>query len=352
MQPIALRQPPIRQCHCTLYFAWLTPRRRIQLAQPHLHNIILNLSVDTCAILVTVLDLNRFISLISRHTVDHHVFQPKGLKAPQHVSPSPWLVDHHCVDCSGRARHRNSIQQKCSHIALRKTDNIRLLQPESEEHVDAIELSLYESLFPPVTTNDQSTPASRQEESLDLTRERYYALSYVCGDPTHKLRVFLDDTPFSITTNLHDFHLTARHSAGRGGPYWVDVICINQRDEEEKSTQIAMMGDIYESTHKRQSSGSVWQKMKVTRLIFFYGGLNRRSSLRNKHWRANIPSVAFSKPPFQYLACLAYAIDRRVSHYVEAFKSRILSGSFGQTTRMESLISEMSWRSPQWKKRF
>lgn len=56
--------------------------------------------------------------------------------------------------------------------------------------------------------------------------------------------------PFNITNNLHDFLTIARRSGERRGPYWVNALFINQRDEEEKGAQIAMMRVIYKSTQE------------------------------------------------------------------------------------------------------
>jgi hypothetical protein len=72
----------------------------------------------------------------------------------------------------------------------------------------------------------------------------YEALSYVWGDPSTTLPISLDG---------HDFHATsALESALRHLRYenqqrvmWIDAICINQQDYEERNAQVQLMGDIY-----------------------------------------------------------------------------------------------------------
>lgn len=83
--------------------------------------------------------------------------------------------------------------------------------------------------------------------------EFYEALSYVWGDPNVKVPIRLNGHRFSVTTNLW---LALRRLRHRSTPrvLWVDAICINQDDNDEKSRQIVLMGDIY----KRCQRGIVW----------------------------------------------------------------------------------------------
>lgn len=73
----------------------------------------------------------------------------------------------------------------------------------------------------------------------------YEALSYVWGsfdDPPQC--IFINGHYLPITANLHSALLhTRNHTFQR--TLWVDAICINQEDEQEKSLQIQMMAKIY-----------------------------------------------------------------------------------------------------------
>jgi hypothetical protein len=119
-------------------------------------------------------------------------------------------------------------------------------------------------------------------EQLPLTDELdFHVLSYVWGDPTNKKTIIVNDQRLDITQNLYDFLETTREheknflahyehpnykklytteiaqtavgsSEGRvTGPaalpmrFWVDAICINQNDMNERTEQVYRMGDIY-----------------------------------------------------------------------------------------------------------
>jgi hypothetical protein len=72
----------------------------------------------------------------------------------------------------------------------------------------------------------------------------YHALSYVWGDASQKERIICNGAEVMVTKNLHQA-LTQLAAQQHHTPLWVDSLCINQGDNTEKSTQVAMMGDIY-----------------------------------------------------------------------------------------------------------
>src|ERR1700712_2257370 len=79
-----------------------------------------------------------------------------------------------------------------------------------------------------------------------LERPKYRALSYVWGDPKVTETILVNGQNFAATTNLASALRSARdHVLDDGGILWVDAICINQNDLDEKSHQVQLMGDIY-----------------------------------------------------------------------------------------------------------
>ncbi|EMR89263.1 putative heterokaryon incompatibility protein [Botrytis cinerea BcDW1] len=77
------------------------------------------------------------------------------------------------------------------------------------------------------------------------TRPQYEALSYVWGGQgTEKDTIWIAGTKFEVTKNLHNAlcNLRLRNSVRT---LWIDQICINQDDPDEKSWQVQMMLDIY-----------------------------------------------------------------------------------------------------------
>ncbi|XXH05736.1 hypothetical protein Hte_012172 [Hypoxylon texense] len=89
----------------------------------------------------------------------------------------------------------------------------------------------------------------------------YEALSYTWGDATGKVTIKLDGCPFEVTRNLAA--ALRRLRARRGYRYlWVDAVCINQADEQERNSQVALMGLIYRTAEQvliwlgREADGS------------------------------------------------------------------------------------------------
>jgi hypothetical protein len=95
--------------------------------------------------------------------------------------------------------------------------------------------------------------------TVDLeSRPSYEAISYVWGHPhedddpsewTQTISITLDRIPFSVRMNLHNCLRDVRLET-TSRVLWIDAVCINQRDTEEKSCQIQMMGDIYRSSRQ------------------------------------------------------------------------------------------------------
>ncbi|PVH72420.1 HET-domain-containing protein, partial [Cadophora sp. DSE1049] len=81
-------------------------------------------------------------------------------------------------------------------------------------------------------------------QKLGLRTHRYEALSYVWGDLDKTLSISVDEDPLLITVNLHDALSRLRdHSFER--IIWVDAICINQKNPEERTQQVQLMAKIY-----------------------------------------------------------------------------------------------------------
>ncbi|KAI8942848.1 hypothetical protein NX059_000888 [Plenodomus lindquistii] len=77
-------------------------------------------------------------------------------------------------------------------------------------------------------------------------RPAYQALSYVWGSPNNKRPIWLNDLQFEVTINLESAlrHLRCQVT---GTLLWIDALCINQKNVEEQTHQVQMMGRIYSS---------------------------------------------------------------------------------------------------------
>lgn len=72
----------------------------------------------------------------------------------------------------------------------------------------------------------------------------YHAISYTWGEAESNTAILINDKPFSVRTNC-EFVLKQARRHGQSRYYWVDAVCINQKNLEEKSKQVLMMGSIY-----------------------------------------------------------------------------------------------------------
>ncbi|KAG4442480.1 hypothetical protein IFR05_002032 [Cadophora sp. M221] len=85
----------------------------------------------------------------------------------------------------------------------------------------------------PFSLDDEDTPA-------------YEALSYVWGETSDPQNIELNWVTFPVTANLYMALQFLRIPSGIR-ILWVDAICINQDDVEERNNQVSLMGSIYSS---------------------------------------------------------------------------------------------------------
>jgi hypothetical protein len=74
---------------------------------------------------------------------------------------------------------------------------------------------------------------------------QYEALSYAWGSPDLSSEILLNNQKFRITPNLADA-LGMLRTEYTVRTMWIDAICINQADLEERNTQVAKMREIFE----------------------------------------------------------------------------------------------------------
>lgn len=79
--------------------------------------------------------------------------------------------------------------------------------------------------------------------SLDSAPE-FTALSYAWGDPSKTKPITVDREPFDVTVNL-ELGLRAIRKRWRRRVLWIDAICINQKDVQEKNVQVPQMGRLF-----------------------------------------------------------------------------------------------------------
>ncbi|KAF5640054.1 uncharacterized protein FTJAE_4601 [Fusarium tjaetaba] len=85
-------------------------------------------------------------------------------------------------------------------------------------------------------------------ETLNLLGDSidYEALSYAWGSSGDQATIAVNNTTLQVTQNLKDALTYLRHDS-KPRPLWIDAICINQSDVDERSSQVRLMGRIYSS---------------------------------------------------------------------------------------------------------
>ena len=108
----------------------------------------------------------------------------------------------------------------------------------------------------PQTSDDDAIHCSINSVALD-SKPQYVALSYTWGAPTRQAaeRGMTNQRRFPITCNGQELHVTenllhflrriARDEFGTRPHYWIDSICIDQDNFQERNDQVLMMPIIY-----------------------------------------------------------------------------------------------------------
>ncbi|KAK6383403.1 uncharacterized protein PV06_00859 [Exophiala oligosperma] len=108
-----------------------------------------------------------------------------------------------------------------------------------------------------ISSNTSSSVSSKREAPISLRitqyalhrRPPYVAISYTWGNAvrTHEIRV--NGRPFLVRANLYNllWHLRQR---GESRFLWIDALCIDQANLEERNFHVQLMGSIYDSADR------------------------------------------------------------------------------------------------------
>jgi hypothetical protein len=136
----------------------------------------------------------------------------------------------------------------------------------------------------------------------------YVALSYVWGDPARKKDLNIDGKIVRITESLDT---ALRHLRSFGGnitsrPLWIDALCINQDDNDEKSCQVGQMRDIY----RKCFNTIVWLGPATEERNIAMDQIHRLGKYvsemhRSMPWEAAVASI-MDKPDFPIAKVIAF----------------------------------------------
>lgn len=108
--------------------------------------------------------------------------------------------------------------------------------------------------------NDADPIACDLTEAVIGDRPCYEALSYTWGDQGATKPITLNGVKFWVGPNLFDALVCLRRR-GNGTSFWIDALCINQKNIPERNRQLRLMSQIY----FRASMVVVWLGQKYTK---------------------------------------------------------------------------------------
>lgn len=179
-------------------------------------------------------------------------FQPATKDGPVDVTMHPdeagWVAirEHIAQKQCGTRANNQSLSADLTYSPLAPGD-IRVLELKCGCYEDSLNGSLHvaniDFAYPVVNRSKQRT-----SHAISLTEGRpvwYMALSYTWGAPIFNAQFhFANNSSIQITSSLATAlkHLRSQTDSTF---FWIDQICINQADVQEKEKQIPLMGSIY-----------------------------------------------------------------------------------------------------------
>jgi Heterokaryon incompatibility protein (HET) len=154
----------------------------------------------------------------------------------------------------------------------------------------------------------------------------YEALSYVWGPPSlggEPNLILVNDSPFEVTPNLLKA-LSGLRSESNVRLVWIDAICINQEDLEERSQQVQLMKQIYEN---------------ATRTVVFLGEASELSS----------PTINFIRSLKMKRQWNSSAEMEEFQHASENLAERVAKDEYLQILTTKGLFGDLLER-PFWKR--
>ena len=134
---------------------------------------------------------------------------------------------------------------------------------ESKQHIRIMTIEPWSG-----KKNDEEPVRVRLEQFPVSKSPRYQALSYTWGQPQRSDRVLVNDRFYiNVTPNLLSALVQLRSK--KSVTIWIDAICINQEDIDERSAQVRLMNMIYRGakdvivwidpgTQSESSDGAPW----------------------------------------------------------------------------------------------
>lgn len=174
------------------------------------------------------------------------------------------------------------------------------------------------------------------------TEPHFEALSYTWGDAQAQRPTFIGEYVHHVGANLHAALRRLRHRSQQR-VLWIDAVCINQSDNDEKSHQVALMQTIY-----RSGSVLLWvgedsridTEVAAIRLLLRRRATQRRTSERVSH-------VEWTMPPLveDQIDALGTFFSRSYFHRVWVIQEIALWSWSKERSRLHALRSSCEGQS-------
>ena len=159
-------------------------------------------------------------------------------------------------------------------------------------------------LFPRSSKLSQVRPNCRILTQSLYDDPPYLALSYVWGVPDDTRTILVNKHPFKVTRNLYEA-LESIMEEKESLIMWVDAICINQADDDEKGWQVELMGNIYRQAFGvfawlGPAAGNSEWVIDYLQILGKYAeecGLQYGAGWVSPIWRAIAASSSYTKDP-------------------------------------------------------
>jgi hypothetical protein len=144
-------------------------------------------------------------------------------------------------------------QHEFEYQPLRDTNSIRVIE-------------LFSAL-----DRDQQVIINLSERLLGSSFQ-YEALSYTWDKQKPTRDITCNGASLCVTENVFQALRQLRNTKAQRRKLWIDAICINQKDEAEKTSQVSMMGNIYARadrvniwlSHSTEAMRAVFEYMRLT----------------------------------------------------------------------------------------
>lgn len=154
----------------------------------------------------------------------------------------------------------------------------------------------------PDASNDESRIRLQlRHASLSDDATQYAALSYTWRTAADPAGVYIDGCWVEIGRNLHDAFIQLRRS-GITSWLWVDAICIQQSDAEEKSWQVGQMRSVFSQAE----------------MVYIWLGLGCDETDRVMDWISRVGPRALSSGALDLLRWGETRADTPILHYIES----------------------------------